>query len=211
VGFGVGEYAVHMIRTMVAEPLKRGARCLVLVVMCDLAGTYVTAGDEARSHDPAISCAQKRCSVTLPSDVREEISSKFPGFTPYEQTCFPEYYSGDYRFSSRQAMFAVVADFNGDGRSDVALLGRQGKNELFIGVVSSGQRYQAFLIESSPSPAECGSLEMFLTYAAPGSHQEFEGRRFRIDNAGVELIYDEKAAELYFWRDGKFQSYNTGD
>ena len=126
----------------------------------------------------------------------------------------------DYPYDGRQAPFAVIGDFDGDGKDDVALLQR-----------ASGKVRVAVVFDRAGSPivatAESGDLGIagdthksgfFLTRFRKGPYRvpDFGGsgdtaRTVTLANEGIEVSYYGKGATTYYWTGDRFESVTTGD
>lgn len=129
-----------------------------------------------------------------------------------------------YPYDSRQAPFAVIADFDGDGRMDVALLQQN---------VRGGRA--AVVLDRTPAPRVL-VLRTWVWDVLPNTRSDpgpfrfyltrFPAGRFRVPDfggsgdtsqvadlahEGVELSYFGKAATTYYWSDGAFRSVTTSD
>lgn len=128
-----------------------------------------------------------------------------------------------YEFTNHQAPFAVTGDFNGDGREDAALQGHDKDSDLLIAVLSSGQGPHVIEIQESPlfdtknawyeldGRKESG-FWIYLNFVPKGKvTSSFEAQPLQLANDAFELQYFQKAAVLYYLKDGAFQQYMTGD
>lgn len=101
----------------------------------------------------------------------------------------------EYAFSSRQTPWAVIGDFNGDGRYDIALSGRDDRDALVVLILSNGQRkYRAVELESEPyDPDDPRSVRpALLQYLYPG-HYVIDDPRLRRPR---EIIVDLPAVQV---------------
>ncbi|MDQ7825208.1 MAG: hypothetical protein RDV48_20570 [Candidatus Eremiobacteraeota bacterium] len=136
-----------------------------------------------------------------------------------------------YKFSPRQALFAVIGDFNGDKRLDVVLDGHNRKMDLTLCIISEGAGYGVREVsrttvlsdpktkvgysesatQDEPEYKEYG-LSRFLRYNPPCEVVPFEEKKaVKIANDAFTEVYFTKAAFLYYYKDGKFHSICTGD
>ena len=101
----------------------------------------------------------------------------------------------DYEPSPRQVPWAVIGDFNGDGRPDLAIAGRTDRDVVVVFVLSTGRsRYRAVEAERDPyDPDDPSSIRLpLLTYMYPG--------RYVVDDARLgyaqPLVIDQPAVQI---------------
>lgn len=101
----------------------------------------------------------------------------------------------DYEPSPRQLPWAVIGDFNGDGRADLAVAGRTDRDLVVVFVLSSGRsRYRAVEAEREPyDPDDRSSIRVpMLTYMYPGRYVVADQRlsyprQLVVDQAAVQI------------------------
>lgn len=101
----------------------------------------------------------------------------------------------DYVPSPRQVPWAVIGDFNGDGRTDVALAGRDDRDASVLIVVSTGRsRYRVIEADREPfDPDDPGSIRRpVLRYLYPGRYVIADPRLVY----PRELVIEQPAVEL---------------
>jgi len=101
----------------------------------------------------------------------------------------------EYAFSPRQTPWAVIGDFNGDGRPDLAIAGRTDEDALVLLVLSNGRRkYRVVELESEPyDPDDRRSIRpALLQYLYPGRYV-IEDARLRHPR---ELVVDLPAVQV---------------
>jgi hypothetical protein len=125
-----------------------------------------------------------------------------------------------YPYDDRQAPFAAIADFDGDGRSDVALLQRSnlGGRAAVVLDAQPAPRVVELRAWTNAATGESGKTGFYLT--------RFPAGRFKVPDYGgsgdtsqvADLAYEGiqvsaygKAATTYYWTDGQFRSVTTGD
>lgn len=115
---------------------------------------------------------------------------------------FEQWSAGDYGrelsdadFTPRQTPWAVIGDFNGDGRADVALAGRDDRDALVVLILSTGRRgYRASEVEHEPYDVEDrrSIRPPLLSYLYPG--------RYVIDDPRLayprEILVDQPAVQV---------------
>jgi hypothetical protein len=101
----------------------------------------------------------------------------------------------DYEPSSRQVPWAVIGDFNGDGRPDLAIAGRTDRDVVLVFVLSSGRsRYRATEAEREPyDPEDRTSIRLpLLTYMYPGRYVVADPRL----NYPRQLVVEQPAVQI---------------
>lgn len=101
----------------------------------------------------------------------------------------------DYEPSSRQLPWAVIGDFNGDGRPDLAIAGRTDRDLVLVFVLSSGRtRYRATEAEREPyDPEDRTSVRLpLLTYMYPGRYVVADPRL----NYPRQLVVEQPAVQI---------------
>ena len=102
-------------------------------------------------------------------DALDRVDRDFEAWTASDYAYLPE----SYEPTPRQLPWAVVGDFNGDGRLDLAIAGRDDRDALVIVVLSSGRsRYHAVEAEREPyDPDEPRTIRLpVLSYLYPGRY-----------------------------------------
>ncbi len=75
--------------------------------------------------------------VVLSSKIKEAVINAYPGFAPWNQSDYFPKSLRAYEFSRYSTPTTVVGDFNGDGKTDVVLLGHDARGDLVLAVLSS--------------------------------------------------------------------------
>jgi hypothetical protein len=101
----------------------------------------------------------------------------------------------EYEPSPRQVPWAVIGDFNGDGRADLAIAGRTDRDIVLVFVLSSGRsRYRAVEAEREPyDPEDRTSIRLpLLTYMYPGRYVVSDPRL----DYPRQLVVDQPAVQI---------------
>lgn len=131
---------------------------------------------------------------------------------------FDEYSEGVRRYASdvgpRQALSAVVADFDGDGRDDAVVHARKrsapDSAQVFVAILN--QSTGARVIEVQRYPLYSGPLGEYLIYQkAETIRSAHEKQPLTLTTDAFQIVFFEKAAQLYYYRDGVFRQYFTAD
>jgi hypothetical protein len=174
---------------------------------------------EGRSGEPIL---------VLPAPMEAALNNFDPEFKIRRLTDYPPYmwrsgctWSPDcgrnlYRLRPREAPFAVVGDFNGDGILDAVMDGNSGQTGRRIVLLSSGQRFSASEIDVlGPVPStdiefyrskqgagrdwELG-IDVGLSLAKPATYRApYEPQPLVLTTDGFVVSYFEKAATLYYF------------
>jgi hypothetical protein len=162
--------------------------------------------------------------IVLSPAMQMAIRQYAASFTPCAFDHFTPSLRAHYRLTSRQIPTAVIGDFNGDRKPDVAL---QGHTKACFGVIvllSRGREYRVveyqMIEQENPRAAwvgmgdekkEYGHLNNLL-YAPPGRfNSPFEDHPVRIRHDAFFADSYEKATALVYYAGGRFHEYATAD
>jgi hypothetical protein len=110
--------------------------------------------------------------LDLAPEVEDALDRFDRDFEPWDARFYPALPDG-YEPTPRQVPWAVLGDFNGDGRTDVALAGRDDRDALVLVVLSTGRtRYRVIEADRDPlDPDDPGSVRApVLWYMYPGRY-----------------------------------------
>jgi hypothetical protein len=119
-------------------------------------------------------------------------------------------------YSARQTPFAVVTDFDGDEKRDVALIQRSSTHGRAVAVLDGATPRVVELRRWAWNTGGSGGRTPFHLVAAPGSHTRPRGGRGpdaneRIVTGGVQLVYPGMGTVTYFLEeDGRFRPSTRG-
>ena len=112
-----------------------------------------------------------------------------------------------YSYNAREAPFAVIADFDGDGSDDVALL----QHSLDAGRVVVAKAWER------TTAGDTGKSGFYLSLFRAGPYRvpDFGGSGIdttvTLAHEGIQVSNYGKAATTYYWTGDKFASVATGD
>ena len=172
----------------------------------------VASGEVLGEAGPTIRQEGTRFELILPSSMRTALQAELPGFVAWRLENYTSDVRQGYAVTMRQAPWAVVGDFNGDGYSDAVVAGHTdtlcAKVCLWGGTVHPG----AQVLSSAACVPGRDSLYTVLMYVAPG----LQGTNFSDDtlfiytDAFFDYIY-EKAGSIWYWKEGEFHEFYAAD
>jgi hypothetical protein len=148
----------------------------------------------------------------LPSQVRSTLDKRYPGWVYVDNYALfkrlPEEIVAEYPFNPN----CIRGDFNGDQIDDyavqIAQVDSSDSTHLFIAFLSTGGRYEPFVLEANP-----GYADEYLWLSTKGSeYYDFETDQTGVfPNDAISIVIWEKAATTYSFKDGTFVEIVTGD
>jgi len=159
---------------------------------------------------PVIEMSGGGFGVRLPRAFARAIEEAAPGFRPFTLDDYADDIRHEYTFTMRQAPWAVVGDFNGDGWCDLVIDGHDATSSYRFCVW--GGAAPKVLKLAPPAPRQGGVLIAALQYHDPGRVET------NFNNESMELFTDgfndyawEKAGTLFFWKKDHFEQFVTSD
>ncbi|MDQ3918284.1 MAG: hypothetical protein M3348_07385, partial [Acidobacteriota bacterium] len=167
---------------------------------------------------PALKAARgSAVTERLPRAVRAALDARFPGWRFAEAGAEVRRFFAERFPGARPDL--IKGDFDGDGRTDFALLIEHGNFERRgvsfervverLAFLKRGTGYRLYSLERS-SPAD---PELYLTLARKGAaSREFRtGRRFKYPHDSISVSHFEKAGGTYVYRRGRFHYVYESD
>jgi hypothetical protein len=123
-----------------------------------------------------------------------------------------------YSYNGREAPFAVIADFDGNGRDDVALLQRSPEGGRVV-VVFDDSAPRVAIAKSwlRMTAGDTGKSGFYLSLFREGPYRvpDFGGAGVEttvtLAHEGIEVSNFGKTATTYYWTGERFESVTTGD
>jgi hypothetical protein len=192
---------------------------MVKHLSCILLSLFVAAPAALSADDiPEICQVNGEYTVKLSSAMSEVLKEYSWQFVVSKQSDFYPDVIRAYRFTEKQAPFAVIGDFNGDKVLDVILLGHDRKYVQILGIVSGGNGFEIVPVLSYPwtdpgdKMRDAGLMAKYLAYVPPRRVESaFEGFPLELKTDAFELVYFKKSSVLYYYENGVFNQYTTGD
>lgn len=211
----------------IADSMERRADSLLNNFELILADTPDVRLDSALPEGGAVTLNPKSCQLEYSEKAQSALLAAQPEFETWDLSEFSRYCGGPnsmFECSYHQLPYAVVGDFNGDDILDAVLFGHTYTSDMLLGIVSDGDEFYVHIIEeggvltdpTQPSwkgqPEDEIGLYLHLMYEKPQElHSPYEDEPLALKNDGFTMIYCEKAAVLYYFKDGQFVTYTTGD
>jgi hypothetical protein len=157
----------------------------------------------------------------LPQAMQVALHALDSAFVPYRESQYWPELLREYPPDPHARPYAVIADFNGDGRSDVVIDGQSPTRIARIVLLSTASEYQGLFLEDrardtsgSSSSNGTGQRTVYLSYVAPlriDSSPELEDTALVLQHEAFEVGYWEQASVLYYWDGRGFAKYTTSD
>ncbi|WP_345949257.1 hypothetical protein ABDD95_20640 [Mucilaginibacter sp. PAMB04274] len=144
------------------------------------------------------------------------IEEKLPGWRLPPSGSWEKYWFNAYKKADALVDYAS-GDFNGDGKADYALL-LENENHAFIVWVLQSQHDGYKAVELTQLNETTLPLDTGLELVGKGklNHLSMDDgvdgeKTMELQHPAIQVSYFEASAEIYYWKDNKFQSVTTGD
>lgn len=180
--------------------------------------------DTVPQHQPVIDSAPQirqlaanNCTLHIPSAIRKSLEKYDGSFSAWQQKDYVKSCDGRtdyYRCSEKQLPFAITADFNSDGKTDLVINGHNQHNNLLLGIVSSDSGYVVTEIrrtelilprDSWIDNRENRGLYHCLEYVSKDD-PILKRKKITISADAFSLGVFGKGATLYYYKEGAFRS-----
>ncbi|MFB3897314.1 MAG: hypothetical protein ACE14V_13515 [bacterium] len=195
---------------------------ILLLILCSLLFNSFTAN--AESTIPVIQNINGKHVVYLPPAMKNALLNYDSTFKPWDQDDYLPSLISFYTFTSTQAPFAVIGDFNGDTTIDIILQGHTSNNSILLAIFSNYKGYKILELAKSMliNPKEewygIGNNQkeygfwVYLTLVSPGRIKSpYEKKGLYLKTHAFQIVAFEKAAVLYYYKKGEFIAYITAD
>ncbi len=193
-------------------PYFQDTRMLFLIGLLQVSAFFLLVcplSTEESAKEPRIVRSGDQFELVLTTALRNVLSAYDPNWKMLNESRYSEYDLKGYKKSERQLPYAVIGDFDGNGRTDAALLCEtRGKIKHLVALEQNGQ-YKLY---------ELGTFEprkpftIAIYYSRPRtveSHWMKEPLTITHDSILVGVF--ESSAWIHYWHDGQFKSYTLSD
>jgi len=214
---------------------------LVRAILCPLATVLILAiptlaaameqPSIITSGEPRVELIGHEHIVVLPKPMKKALDRFNPKFTVWRERDYCSWYVK--QFTTRQAPFAVIGDFNGDGVLDVALHGHTEHEALIIAVLSKDGKFAAVPVgtggmtdpredgEWAENEKVCEGLTFYMRllkgpvqFPAYVYNDELPPSEqvgpLDLRTDGIMLDISDKGGVLYYWDGRVFRTYPLG-
>jgi hypothetical protein len=192
-------------------------RAALLGAVLLLAGCGGAKDDPGRDAAPRFTGRPPVVRLDLPARMRDAMERAGPGFQDFAVADFDTFIwksqpGWSYDFDGLQAPFAVIGDFDGDGRRDAVVRQRSDTEDRTILVLDQAAGPTTTELYRAPSgPAARATPEwIYLVHVEPGAHVAMD-TTVVLEHEGFEIGYLEKAAEMFYFTGGRLSSVATTD
>jgi hypothetical protein len=164
---------------------------------------------DATADTPRLERLGRRTLLHLPPRMMAALQAATPGFRTFRRADFaaslPDSVYGD---ASKEALFAVIGDFDGNSRLDVVLYGRD-TSVVLVAIVDDKAGPHVFELDRDTDERVPG-VEGSLSYRAPGDLKGDDDQPMRIEHDFFSLDHEMSSA-IYYYLDGRFVNMVVGD
>jgi hypothetical protein len=176
--------------------------------------TVTTLVEDTSATEPRLEPVGTGYVLRMPTRMHVALQAMAPGFKSFRRGDYGPEVRHFMRIMERATpLFAVVGDFDGDGRKDAVVHGATDSAIVLVAVLN--KRSGACAVEIRDGRGDLSDKRwrpIFLVHQRPGTiHSPMEAKPLQLKNDAFGLIYFEKSGVLYYYRDGRFVRYATGD
>ena len=160
---------------------------------------------------PVIVQNGSRHELVLPNAMERAIQDAVPGFEPWTLDAYDDDIQKHYSFTSRQAPWAVIGDFDGDGLPDLILDGHSGPKcfRLCVWGRATAPNVGTLASRVCGPVVRSGAVLMFVAPGEQGTNFS-DDTTFIYTDAYLDYIW-EKAGSTWYWKGGKWNEFVSSD
>ena len=159
--------------------------------------------------------------LVLTREMERALGAAYPGFHHWALADYMPEIRGFAPATDRHAPFAVIGDFDGEGEPDVIVEGHDATRSLMLALLAGTDSVRIIAIDERPLPPgerQRDARWTFLSLVPRGvvradtlEEGGYDPIPITIDRDGFEVVFYGKAANFYYWRDGRFVQWITSD
>lgn len=149
-------------------------------------------------------------SLQLPSQIQATLKGYDSTFICWQFDEYDEFTQQSYQVNHHQLPYAIVGDFNGDGKQDVILDGHNHVNRVILAVLSSNEAFGIIELGQFAyiSPT---NEQSWLQFIPKGTMvQAFESESIELKADAFEWV-SAKGSSVWHFDNGRFSEVVTGD
>jgi hypothetical protein len=160
--------------------------------------------------------------VHLPPSMARVLNDSLPGFELVQRSAYDtaivRWMDGWKQSDGPAPLSVAIGDFDGDSKADIAMKGiaRDSAATVFVLGRSATRPEPRLIFVGRPQLADRATPEwVFLVLVRPGPITEFDegqgSQVLQLRTEAVEVVYFEKASEVYYLIGGELRSVATSD
>jgi len=150
----------------------------------------------------------------IPAPVFELLDQQLPDWKLPSPNTWEKFWFQEYKRDSSLINY-TSGDFNGDDRPDYALILVNADKEFTVWVLQSEQgRYKAIKLHETTGLTLPIDMGLELTPKGELNYIDLDNdnpKPIQLKHPAITVAFFERAAQTYYWKDGKYESVTTGD
>jgi hypothetical protein len=160
--------------------------------------------------------------------MQRTLAAAVPGFRAWKWSEFLPAIREAEPVTERSTPFAVIADFNDDGRVDVVIAGDDSAQARVVALMSDATSVRLVQVMDLPleRPDERRPRSGYVKYVpagiinadtldertlSPPRDEEYEMMPVKLERDAFELVRWQQGSSVFYWRDGRFVQWMTSD
>ena len=179
--------------------------CLSLVLLIPASGADVSAPIVVKRDGVPV--------LEIPTAGLRAIDIAVPGFIPWSIADYTQDIQSEYQATSRQLPWAVIGDFDGDGRSDLVLDGHTGERQYRLCLWGGADSARVAIISDEAFGPSSVPRDFVLMYRSPGVHfSNWEDDEYvSLFNDAFLAYYYGKSGGIMYWSQGEWKAFHAVD